>query len=82
MDLYKEILIKIIEKEKIKITFENFDINTSEIVELRCYQALQKIKTIIEDDIFNDDECFMRIEKIVKLFEGLGSDGGVCHDFG
>ena len=27
-------------------------------------------------------ECFIKIEEIIRLFESLGSDGGVRHDFG
>lgn len=57
-------------------------IDGSKIVELESYKALQKIKTIIEDDSLEDKECFMKIEEIVCLFEALGSDGGNRHDFG
>ncbi|MEE1055782.1 MAG: hypothetical protein UH239_00850 [Acutalibacteraceae bacterium] len=49
---------------------------------MESYKALQKIKTIIEDDSLEDKECFMKIEEIVCLFEALGSDGGNRHDFG
>lgn len=56
--------------------------NAKEIVEMECYKALQKIKAIIEDDSLEDTECFMKIEKIVCLFEQIGSNGGSRHDFG
>ncbi len=46
-----------------------------------CYVALERIKEIIEDSSLEDDECFMQIENIVVLFETLGSDCGVRHDF-
>lgn len=49
---------------------------------MECYQALRKIRAIIEDDSFEDRDCFMKIEEIVRLFEELGSDGGSRHDFG
>lgn len=77
MDLYQEILASILEKENIEITFPNLQMSAKEIIEMECYLALQKIKAIIEDD-----ECFIKIEEIVRLFEGLGSGGGNRHDFG
>lgn len=82
MDLYQEILTSILEKENIEITFPNLQMSAKEIIEMECYLALQKIKAIIEDDDLEDDECFIKIEEIVRLFEGLGSGGGNRHDFG
>ncbi len=52
-----------------------------QIVELQCYQALQKIREILDDEALEDRECFDRIEKIVCLYEAMGSDGGSRHDF-
>ena len=78
MDLYKEILAKVLEKQKIHVTFPDLQINANEIVALQCYLGLQKIKTIIENDSLSDFEC---VEEIVCLFEKLGSDGGNRHDF-
>lgn len=82
MILYKEILSKILEKEEIFIAFPNLEINATEIIELKCYSALQKIKTIMEDDSLEDKECFMQIEEVIFVFENLGSDEGTRHDFG
>ena len=78
MDLYKEILSKVIQQEHIEITFPNLQITAAEIVEGKSYQALQKIKAIIEDDSLSD---FMCVEEIVCLLKALGSDGGFRHDF-
>ena len=68
MELYEEIL-------------ETIQLNAEKFVEMRCYQALQKIKTIIEDDSLNDRECFYKIEEIVCVLESIGSNGGFRHDF-
>ena len=81
MDLYKEILAKILENEEVRITFPNLAFNVAEIIELECYKALQNIKAVIEDDSLDDKECFMKIEKIVAEPERLGSGGGNRHDF-
>ena len=82
MELLKEILAKIIEKENINITFSNSEIDIAAIIESTCYNALQKIKSVIEDDSLSDKECFTKIEEIICIFETIGSDGGFRHDFG
>lgn len=82
MELYKELLVKIFESSGINITFSNLHIDDTKIIALESYKALQKIKAVIEDDSLEDEECFMKVEEIVCLFEKLGSDGGVRHDFG
>ena len=60
----------------------NFEENLQKVIETQCYQALQKIKAIIEDDSLENPECFMKIEKIVCALEEVGSGGGFRHDFG
>lgn len=83
MELYQEILCHVLANETVQISFpqlENTDV--TKIVELRCYQALHKIKAILEDDALADSECFQQIEEIVCAFEELGSGGGSRHDFG
>ena len=82
MDLWKEILIRSLQSEKTDIEFTNFNINAREIVEMRCYLALQKIKAIIDDDSLLDKECFKQIEEIVCVLEDIGSGGGTRYDFG
>ncbi|MCL2562990.1 MAG: hypothetical protein FWE08_03030 [Oscillospiraceae bacterium] len=49
-----------------------------DIVETQCYQALQQIQAIIENDDLSDFDC---VEAIVRVFEKMGSDGGSRHDF-
>jgi len=78
MELYKEILAKVIEQQKIAVTFPDLQMSASEIVEMQCYRALEKIKTIIEDDSLSE---FMCIEEIVRVLEEIGSNGGTRHDF-
>ncbi len=82
LEIYKEILSNILEKEDIIIEFKNLEINPAEIINLSCYRAICDIKTIIKDNSLSDKECFMKIENIVSLFESLGIDCGSRHDFG
>lgn len=79
MDLFKEILINILMNEEINVNFPNLKFSATEIIEIESFKALQKIKTIIEDDSLSDFDC---IEEIVCVFEKIGSGGGIRHDFG
>ena len=82
MELYKEILAHALAYGEIHITFPGQELNITQIIENKCYQALQNIKAIIHDDSLEDAECFMRIEKKILALEEVGSSGGVRHDFG
>lgn len=82
MELYKEILAHALVYGEIQVTFSGEEPDILKIVEGECYKALQKIKTIIEDDSLEDKECFMKIEEIINVLESIGSTGGNRHDFG
>jgi len=80
MDLATQILTNIIENhKKTKITIS---ISKDEIKKLYfdiCYKALSEIHSLIKDETLSDFIC---MEKIVQIFERLGSDGGFRHDIG
>lgn len=83
MELYQGILCHVLANKKVKVSFpELVNTDVTKIVELECYKALHKIKTILEDDALEDSECFQKIEEIICAFEKLGSNGGSRHDFG
>lgn len=82
MELYAEILAHYLSQEKAQIIFPDLRFNTNEIVEQKCYQAICKIKEIIQDETLEDAECFSRIESVICTLEELGSNGGNRHDFG
>lgn len=82
MDLYKEMLLKLLSRNDIEVVLPGLRVSAAEFIELESYRTLQKIKAVIEDDNLNDSECFRKIEAIVLLFEELGSGGGARHDFG
>lgn len=81
MELYQEILYRILANQKLQVTFPDLNVNPAEIIELECYKILQKIKDIIKDDTLDDSDCFTKIEEIVCLFESLGIDSGERHDY-
>lgn len=82
MELYKEILAHALAYEELQITFPTLQLNAEQIVEGTCYNALKKIKAVIEDDSLEDAECFARIEEIICTLEAFGISGGTRHDFG
>ncbi|MBP3646027.1 MAG: hypothetical protein J6K55_06345 [Clostridia bacterium] len=75
MELFEEILLKHYQNS------HSFSEPPVVIINSKSYDALCQIKAIIEDDSLSDPECFMKIEKIICVFEDLGSDGGFRHDF-
>ena len=79
MGVYEQIIIKGLETGEIQLTLSDAG---QKWLEGKCHQALQQIQTVLSDDSLDDPECFMRIEKIIEVFECLGSNGGIRHDFG
>ncbi len=80
MELYKEIMVKVLEKKTAMVEFPGLQIEAEKIVEQECYRALLRIKNIIEDERLEDEDCFWKIEEIIRTLEAFGSDGGFRHD--
>lgn len=81
MDLYKELLVNLLSQERVQVTFPGFPEDTKTLLELHCYQILQKIKAVVNDDSLDDPACFAKIEEILTVLE----DNGISvsrHDFG
>ena len=77
MELYEKILYEVITKEIIP----GIQIDGVQLVESRCYRAIEEIYKVVADDTVDDPECFARIEAIVCALERLGIGGGGRHDF-
>jgi len=76
---FKDLLIEVLSRQEVKVTFENLTTGSpNEIVEKTCFQALQKIRAVLDSDDLQDFEC---IEEIIMILEGVGSNGGSRHDF-
>ena len=82
MELYKDMLHRILETEEFEILLPKWNMTMEEMMEMKCYQALNEIKKILEDDTLEDAECFESIEKIITVFEKIGSGIQDRHDFG
>jgi hypothetical protein len=81
LDLYEELLCKEIGRQMLD-ALKILRIDYRGAVNLKAVEALEKIKTIIENDSLEDDACFTRIEAVVRALEDAGSAGGGRHDFG
>ena len=81
MELWKEMICALLLKSEIEISFPQIQ-NVEALFSNACYRALAEIKQIIEDRSMDDKNCFEAIEKIVRVYECMGSDGGTRHDFG
>lgn len=81
MELWKEMICALLLESEIEISFPQIQ-NVEALFSNACYRALAEIKQIIEDRSMDDKNCFEAIEKIVRIYECMGSDGGTRHDFG
>ena len=77
MELFEEILAHHLNKNE-----SGFPADPQALVHDTAYQALKAIRIILARDDLEVPECFRRIEKIVRIFERIGSDCGTRHDFG
>jgi len=82
MELYQEILAHAIWQYGAKVEIPGLELDAQTLVENTCYQALQKIKAVIEDDSLDDPTCFKKIEEIISALEDVGCGGSFRHDFG
>ena len=81
MKMYEQILVNALENETVQVVFPNVKLNPTEIVQLNCYQAIEKIRDVLQNEDLEDVDCFMRIEEIVNTLEDLGVDVDGRHDF-
>ena len=82
MELYKEILVNVLQRQQVRVLFPRLKISAREIVGMDCYKALRKIRAILADDRLTDAECFQKIEEIVQVFDQMHVGCGGRHDFG
>ena len=43
-------------------------------------RALAEIRRILDENT-PDEVCFEKIERVIKVYEAIGADGGARHDF-
>lgn len=83
MNLYETLMLTFADHLRVAVT-PTKEQTRSMIVELMNCDAcrtLEEIREVLNDDRLDDQNCFQRIEEIVRLYEKLGSNGGSRHDF-
>ena len=81
MELYKDILCRLLQNTHIEVTFQGLT-PASDFLGGVCYRTLKQIKAVLEDASLNDPECFAKIEQIIEIFEEFGSRISGRHDYG
>lgn len=82
MELYVEMLKKMLEADKVEVVFPNLTLSPRDMLDSVSYCALNQIRAILRNDALSDPECFRQIEAIVNVLEQLGSDCGNRHRLG
>lgn len=82
MEEFKDVWAQALAVENIRGRLSDFCIEPMAIVELKCFQAIEIIKEILEDDTLKDVDCFLKIEEIICCLEDLGLSCGTRHNFG
>ena len=81
MELYQNIMYAILSRRDIQISFPELrNVRLEDIIENFCYLTLEKIINIMRNDNISDEECFQKIEEIIKIFEKMDIPIG-RHDF-
>lgn len=78
MKMWQPILSRATKKHESNVTESELE----KLFEKECYLILERIKGVLEDDRLEDEDCFERIEDIVRIFEESGICCGARHDFG
>lgn len=83
MDFYESMINSFSEKLRAAVTPTDEEKHSllAELMDSAACRALEDIRTVLDDDRLDDPNCFWRIEKIVKIYEQIGSNAGSRHDF-
>lgn len=73
MELYERVLLQLLMKERVKISFPDLRVNTDTLLNSAFYQALCEIKEIIDAPSL-DTSGRSQIHAIIRVFEKLGSE--------
>ena len=72
MTLYEELLWNCLQNAPVEVTFPNLSIHPNELIEMKCFQAIEEIRDILEDKKLTDQECAMQIRYIIYTMEEAG----------
>ena len=81
MDTYRSIFLRLLERDYLPEPDPNDIEEIRNLIESECFNAICKIKKVLEDDRLDDPECFSRIEEIICILEDSGIACCYRHDF-
>ena len=83
MDFYESMIHGFSEKLRAAVTPSDEEKQSllAELMDSAACRTLEEIREVLDDERLDDQNCFQRIEEIVRLYEKLGSNGGSRHDF-
>ena len=56
------------------------DAEIQTLLKERSVRSLAEIHRVLDENT-PDETCFEKIERVVKVYEAIGADGGARHDF-
>lgn len=72
MTLYEEILWVCLRDIPVQVTFPNLTVNPSDLVEMKSFLAIERIRDILEQEELTDQECAMQIRYVIYTLEAEG----------
>ena len=72
MTLYEEILWGCLRDIPVQVTFPNLTVNPSDLVEMKSFLAIERIRDILEQEELTDQECAMQIRYVIYTREAEG----------
>lgn len=72
MTLYEEILWGCLRDIPVQVTFPNLTVNPSDLVEMKIFLAIERIRDILEQEELTDQECAMQIRYVIYTLEAEG----------
>lgn len=72
MTLYEEILWGCLRDIPVQVTFPNLTVNPSDLVEMKSFLAIERIRDILEQEELTDQECARQIRYVIYTLEAEG----------
>ena len=72
MTLYEEIVWGCVRDIPVQVTFPNLTVNPSDLVEMKSFLAIERIRDILEQEELTDQERAMQIRYVIYTLEAEG----------
>lgn len=79
MQLYERMIFNIARMAVEECDYRAMGVFLNEFAYSECYNMLKHISDAIRNDALADEECYLKIEKIIQTFEQRGIDTGRRH---